>query len=70
MPLRSCRVSVTDSRGVVHAVDVIAETLFEAVAAALGIPKRDGRTDPIGPATRLEMEVREPVTKHGNADAA
>jgi hypothetical protein len=31
----------------------------------LQILKKDGRiTEPIGPSTRLDVEIREPVTKH------
>jgi hypothetical protein len=45
-------------------VEVAAETLFEAAAMALAIFKRDGWTDALGIATKLTVEVREPVTRH------
>jgi hypothetical protein len=35
MPLRSCRVTVEDMNGVMHTVEVTAETLYEAVAQGL-----------------------------------
>jgi hypothetical protein len=39
--LRACKVSVTDIRDVEHTVDVTAETLYEAVAAALAALQQD-----------------------------
>jgi hypothetical protein len=35
MLVRSCRVTVTDREGIAHTVEVIAATLYEAVAMAL-----------------------------------
>jgi hypothetical protein len=64
MSLRSCRVSFTDSRGVIHGVEVAAESLFEAAVLGLQILKSDAWSAEIGPASRLEVEVREPITKH------
>jgi hypothetical protein len=57
-------VTFTDGRGVRHTVDVTAESLFEAAALALATLKGDGWTDPIGPATCLEVEVRNPAVRH------
>jgi len=57
-------VSFLDGRGIRHSVEVQAETLFEAAVVALQVLKSDSWTDPIGPSTRLDIEVREPVTKH------
>jgi hypothetical protein len=62
--LKSCEVSFKDTRGVTHAVEVAAETLFEAAATALAIFRRDGWTDALGTGTKLAIEVREPVVKH------
>ena len=64
MPVRVCRVSFTDHRGVCHSVEVEAESLHEA--AVLGIPRlnQDPWLEKIGPATLLEIEVREPSTTH------
>lgn len=64
MPLRTCSVSIFDGRGVEHAVEVVADSLFEAAALGLQILKKDGWTEPIGASTRIQVEVREPVTKH------
>jgi hypothetical protein len=57
-------VSVTNPVGITHAVEVQAESLFEAAALALAALKKEGWTDPIGPATRLEVEVRPPAVRH------
>ncbi len=37
MPVRSCRVTVTDMEGIAHSVEVTAATLFEAVALGLSV---------------------------------
>lgn len=42
MPLRTCAVTFTDSRGVRHTADVAAESLFAAAVLAIQILKRDG----------------------------
>ena len=64
MPLRICAVSFADVRGIRHTVEVQAESLFEA--AILGV--RTFRGDPwiehVGPATVLDVEVREAAAKH------
>ena len=64
MPLRTCTVSFTSPTGVTHAVDVEAETLYEAAGIGLARLKADGWTEGLGPASRLEIEVREPSTLH------
>jgi len=64
MPLRTCTVTFTDVRGIRHGVDVQAESLFEAAVLALQILRKDGWVEQIGPSTKLEVEVREPCTKH------
>jgi hypothetical protein len=40
--LRTCSVTVADSRGIRHAAEVQAETLFEAAVLGLQILKKDG----------------------------
>ena len=64
MAAKLCSVSFADVRGVRHCVEVEAESLYEA--AVLGV--RRFRTDPwigqVGPATVLDIEVREPSAKH------
>jgi len=65
MAPRTCRVSLEDSNGVEHAVEVLAESLFEAAALGLALLKKDSwvAKDP-GPLTRLRVEVREPPVEH------
>jgi hypothetical protein len=62
--LRTCTVSFTSATGVRHSTDVQAETVFEAAAIGLSILKKDGWTPPVGGGTRIDVEVREPVTNH------
>lgn len=45
-------------------MDVTAESLFEAAGLGVAALKNDGRTDSIGPATKLEVEVRHPSVRH------
>jgi hypothetical protein len=62
--LRSCRVCVTAVSGIRHSVDLTADTLYEAAALAVTLLRADGWIDPIGPATRLEIEVTHPSVTH------
>ena len=64
MAVQTCSVTFIDPRGVRHTVDVLAESLFEAAALGLAALKKDGWTDQVGPATKLEVEVRAPAVKH------
>jgi len=64
MSVRTCSVTLSDTQGVRHTVDVTADSLFEAAAMALSIFKKNGWTDPVGSAARLEVEVREPTVTH------
>jgi hypothetical protein len=64
VPPRTCAVSFIDPGGVRHEVKVEAETLFEAAAMGISRLKRDGWSEGLGPATRLEVEVREPSVTH------
>jgi hypothetical protein len=41
MPVRSCRVTITDMDGVAHTVEVTAGTLYEAVALGLAAIRGD-----------------------------
>ena len=63
--LKNCRVSFVNASGVRHAVDVTAESLYEAAAAARGLAalKRADWCDGPGPGATLEVEVIE-VSKH------
>jgi hypothetical protein len=62
VPLKDCRVVMTDPQGVKRSVQVTADTLFEAAALAVYAFKKDGFTDFI--ANVFEVEIREPVVKH------
>jgi hypothetical protein len=60
-----CRVSFTDSEGVVHAADVDAESLYEAVAIAVASMREDdvSPTSP-GPMTEFTVTVYKNPTVH------
>jgi hypothetical protein len=64
MALRVCTVSFRDVRGIRHAVDVEAESLYEAVVFAVRRFRDDPWAERIGGATVLDVEVREPATTH------
>ena len=62
--LRTCAVSFRDHRGIRHSVDVQAESLFEAAVLAVQHFRQDPWLERIGPATVLDVEVRQPATRH------
>jgi hypothetical protein len=62
--LRVCAVSFSDARGIRHTVEVQAESLFEAAILAVRMFRGDPWIEHVGPATMLEIEVREPAAKH------
>jgi hypothetical protein len=62
--VRLCTVSFKDVRGIGHSVDVEAETLYEAAVLAVCRLSADPWIEKIGTATVLDIEVREPSTKH------
>ena len=65
MVLRSCIVSVTDTREVQHSVEVNAETLYEAVAAALAALQQDHWVGEIGQGlTTVSVLVQQPPIRH------
>src|SRR5689334_6247098 len=64
MAVRQCEVSYKDHLGVRHGVEVQAESLSEAVIMAVAVFRKDPWLERIGPATVLDIEVREPATKH------
>jgi hypothetical protein len=65
VPPRTCLVTLTDSRGIRHSVEVTAESLFEAGVLAVSAFRKAGWVEePPGVASRLEIEVREPAMKH------
>jgi hypothetical protein len=64
MAPRLCTVGFKAATGISHSVDVEAETLYEAAALGLARLKRDGWIEGLGPATRLDVEVRDSRTRH------
>ena len=64
VPLRICAVSFADVRGIRHTVEVQAESLFEAAILGVRTFKGDPWIEHVGPATVLDIEVREPAAKH------
>jgi hypothetical protein len=64
VPVRTCTVSFADTRGIRHAVDVQAESLYEAVVLAVTMLRADPWIERVGPSTALDVEVREPATRH------
>ena len=64
MPLRNCEVSYKDHRGIRHSCFVDAESLFEAVCLAVKVFREDPWLERVGSSTMLDIEIREPSTKH------
>ena len=65
MPSSRCRVSFSDPDGVVHAVDIDAESLYEAVALAVAQFRADDvyPSHP-GPLTEFTVAVHRPAVEH------
>ena len=59
MPVRCCHVSYLDSEGIRHAVEVQAESLYEA--AVIGISKFRQHDCSPGIGSHLEIEIRSSV---------
>ena len=65
MPLRTCRVSCRDSRGVEHRVEVTAQRLCEAVAQALRVFREtDWREDTECDPAAVIVNVKQPEIEH------
>lgn len=64
MAVRPCIVSYVDHRQIRHAAEVQAESLYEAAVVAIKLFREDPWLEKIGPSTVLDVEVREPGTKH------
>jgi hypothetical protein len=62
--LRSCTISFRSPSGIIHSAEVQAETLYEAAALGIALLRKDGWIEGLGPATRLEISVRQPATNH------
>src|SRR5207247_11295673 len=61
---RACPVSFLGSTGVRHAVEVTAESLYEAAILGVSLLRDDGWAEQIAPGTQLEIQVRQPATTH------
>ena len=59
-----CRVSFTDPDGIPHAVEVQADSLFEAVAIAVAEFRADSMTEVPGPMTEFTVAIHRPVVEH------
>ena len=62
--VRTCLVTYVDHRQIRHGAEVQAESLYEAAVLAIRLFREDPWLEKIGPATVLDVEVREPGTKH------
>ena len=63
--LRACKVSVTDMRDIEHTIDITAETLYEAVAAALAVLQQDSWVGEIAQGLNtVGVLVQQPPVKH------
>jgi len=63
VPVSRCRVTFTDTHGIAHAVEVDAETLYEAVALAVAEFRQEAIIDDApGPMTEFSVVVlRKPI---------
>lgn len=65
MPLKACRVVIRDLNQTAHALDVTAETLYEALAQALATLRGDEWAGEIGEGlTTVTVGVRQPEVTH------
>ena len=65
MALRTCTVSCQDLQDIEHTVEVTAETLYEAVAKALVVFRKNDWVMDIGTGlTPVTVVVKEPVVVH------
>jgi hypothetical protein len=63
--LRTCRVSCCDLKGVEHAIEVTADSLYEAVAQGLRAFRENDWVDDIGGGlTTITVVVRQPGAEH------
>jgi hypothetical protein len=63
--LKTCRISCIDHRGIEHAVEVSATSLYEAVAQALGIFRDNEWVEGIGRGhTLISVKVKLPEVEH------
>lgn len=62
--VRACSVSFKGVSGIRHTVDVEAETLYEAAVIGVSRFRQDIWGEVVASGAVLEVEVREPSTKH------
>lgn len=59
MPARRCSVSFTDSQGITHSAEVIADSLYEAIALGLHEMRASGLVPVMpGPATAVTVRLK------------
>ena len=64
MGVSRCRVSFTDEEGIPHAVEVQADSLYEAVALAVAEFRADDLTAAPGPMTEFTVSIQRPAIEH------
>jgi hypothetical protein len=64
MGISRCRVSFTDAEGIPHAVEVQADSLYEAVALAVAEFRADELTAQPGPMTEFTVSIQRPAIEH------
>ena len=64
MPVRCCEVSFQDARGIRHTTQVEAESLYEAAVLGIRRFREDPWLEAVGSGTVLDIEAREPGTRH------
>ena len=62
--LRSCRVTVKDIEGTIHATEVTAESLNEAVGMAIAVFRKEQWASMIPEMSSAQVEVQPPVVEH------
>jgi len=63
--VRQCRVTLRDSEGIAHSVEVTASTLFEAAASAIATFREAAwAADALTPNAVLRIEVQPPAITH------
>jgi hypothetical protein len=62
--VRTCVVSFRSPSGVIHSVEVTADSLYEAAAIGLSMLRQDGWVAQVAPGMQLDVQVRTPVTTH------
>lgn len=71
MPSKACTVSITDTNGMTHSVEVVAESLYEAAVRGLRKLRDDGWTPRGHGSSRMTIEARplsqERVVRHSIA---